>query len=126
MYPRNFFFAVSREGIDGRRSLLDEGRGAGRRRKPSISSRQQERRRLSLSDRGTDVGLSSSKADVAVLPMNSSPRSSRDGEGQASSEDREPIGEDAIDDLTGAMSALRFVPSSVRFGRGGRPGFSRW
>jgi hypothetical protein len=33
-----------------------------------------------------------------------------------------------MDDLSGAMSALKFVPPSVRFGRGGgraRGGFSR-
>lgn len=31
-----------------------------------------------------------------------------------------------MDDLSGAMSALKFVPTSVRFGRGkGKGGFSR-
>lgn len=30
-----------------------------------------------------------------------------------------------MDDLTGAMSSLAFIPRSVKFGRGGKSGFAR-
>jgi len=118
MYPKNFFFNVYRDGIDGRRSLLEDG-GHHHRRKSSVSTKKEFRRKSSLAGSGTsqDAG-GDGKADVAVSQL-----------GQLSSQEdggRAPEKPDVdMDDLAGAMSALKFVPSSIRFGRGGKVGFSR-
>lgn len=109
MYPKNFFFAVTKEGIDGRRSLLIES-GHHRRRSSTATQSKETRRRASL------LGAEGAKAGDEKTP----PTSGLDK--------KEPEQEEAPDtdmaDLTGAMSALQFVPPSIRFGRG-RPGFER-
>ncbi len=118
MYPKNFFFAVTRDGIDGRRSLLVDG-GRHRRRKSSISVKKEERRKSSVVDQemrsgGIAEGEAEEKRAVEAT------RDEKAGtEAQADSPDTE------MDDLAGAMSSLKFVPPAVKFGRGGRAGFSR-
>ena len=48
------------------------------------------------------------------------------GQGTRSSPAKAQYSEEVMDDLVGGMSALKFIPPSVRFGRGrGRGGFSR-
>ncbi|KMQ81358.1 c2h2 type zinc finger domain protein [Lasius niger] len=108
-YPKNFFFAVTKEGIDGRRSLLVES-GHHPRRSSTVAQSNDSRYWASTpkaSQAGETPGPSLSDTG------NSEPKPDQQG---------------AVDsdmaDLTGAMSALRFVPSSVRFGRG-RAGFAR-
>lgn len=110
MYPKNFFFAVTKEGIDGRRSLLVEG-GHHRRRSSTILQTKESRRRAST--------LEGQPADT----------NDKTATGAASSGVRtESSGKKSVDtdmaDLTGAMSALQFVPQKVRFGKG-RAGFSK-
>ncbi|KAK0645937.1 hypothetical protein B0T16DRAFT_149804 [Cercophora newfieldiana] len=107
MYPRNFFFAVTKEGIDGRRSMLLEG---GHR-----------RRRSSVAAAGA-----SSKSSSHTVPGSEPVQESTVAEelnGASSSPDQKP--DVAMEDLAGAMSALQFVPPSIRFGRGGRAGFAK-
>ena len=114
MYPKNFFFAVTKEGIDGKRSLLIEN---GHRRRSSAGSQAQakelRRRANTLEKEASD----SDKKSQAPLPSTTT---------QANENKAKP--EKSVDtdmaDLTGAMSALQFVPPSIRFGRG-RPGFSK-
>jgi hypothetical protein len=103
MYPKNFFFAVTRDGVEGRRSMLLEG-GHRRRRSSTVTSKDQRRQSLIVAEK--------EKEAVAEEEM---------------SEDEEDEAVDTeMSELTGAMSALQFVPMSVRFGRGGgKAGFSR-
>ncbi|EFY90768.1 hypothetical protein MAC_03131 [Metarhizium acridum CQMa 102] len=112
MYPRNFFFGVTKEGIDGRRSLLVEGDH--HRRRSSTASISQESRRK--------AGIEEQEAGSKRDGKNNKPRSS-DTVKETSSKGQNVDADMA--DLTGAMSALQFVPPSVRFGRGGRAGFSK-
>lgn len=115
MYPKNYFFAITKEGIDGRRSLLVEG---GHRRRQSSTSAQakESRRRESLQGAGGDQQQQKkdSKAEAA--------EKSSKGETATAGSHEKPDTE--MEDLTGAMSSLQFVPPSVRFGRQ-RAGFSR-
>ncbi|KAI1854790.1 hypothetical protein JX265_002429 [Neoarthrinium moseri] len=119
MYPKHYFFAVSKEGIDGRSSLLLEG-GHHRRRSSASqaggsyagarrhSLRQPDTAQASLEERGHPSKQS---------PEEEAPH---DTPGNKESVDTE------MADLASAMSSLQFVPTSVRFGRGrGRAGFSR-
>ncbi|KND94696.1 Zinc finger protein [Tolypocladium ophioglossoides CBS 100239] len=109
MYPKNFFFAVTRDGIDGRGSLLVDSCHHRRRSSASTQSKETRRRANTL--------------DGSQAKNHPAPPSPDKG-----AEKPEPNKKDAADtdmaDLTGAMSALQFVPSSIRFGRG-RAGFAR-
>jgi len=118
MYPKNFFFAVTRDGIDGRRSLLLEGGHHRRRSSTSFQQSKETRRRASLLETG---GSSSKKAE-------GSEKGKSTHEVDASKQD-ESSGDESrdqeMDRLAGAMSGLQFVPPNVRFGRGGgRAGFA--
>ncbi|KAF4124136.1 ZnF C2H2 [Geosmithia morbida] len=116
MYPKNYFFAITKEGIDGRRSLLtDSGH---RRRKSSISNHGKETRRES--PKGSEQQpLEDGTAKTASLGQQ---KQKKEQGGHTKGNDSKADTE--MDDLAGAMSSLQFVPQSVRFGRG-RAGFSR-
>ncbi|KAI1777942.1 hypothetical protein F4818DRAFT_408497 [Hypoxylon cercidicola] len=111
MYPKNYFFAVTKEGVDGRQSLLLEG-GHRRRRSstatnasgPKAAGRRQSLQQTKISSRTTEEPkVQTSKA----APPTETP-------------------DTEMEDLAGAMSALQFVPVSVRFGhRKGKTGFAK-
>jgi hypothetical protein len=114
MYPKNFFFGVTKEGIDGRRSLLVDGDH--RRRRSSTASISKESRRRAGTPEGKDAAAKGDgKCSKQLAP---------DPVKESSSPTRKNVDADMAD-LTGAMSALQFVPPSVRFGRGGRAGFAK-
>ncbi|KAI9166880.1 Zinc finger protein [Paramyrothecium foliicola] len=117
MYPKNFFFAITKEGVDGRRSLLVED-GHRRRRSSAAAQTKESRRRASPTEGGNGEKMDAS-TNAADSPANNSPAKKK-------AELREVgLSTDAdMADLTGAMSALHFVPPSVRFGRG-RAGFAK-
>ncbi|KAK7756146.1 hypothetical protein SLS62_001738 [Diatrype stigma] len=133
MYPKNYFFAVTKEGVDGRRSMLLEG---GHRRRASSSA-------TSTGGGGGGVGgaptngaaaakrHSLRQAEALKKGETTEPRPSsapKQQQQQPTASPRPPKGESvdvAMEDLAGAMSALRFVPPSIRFGHGkGKSGFS--
>ncbi|KAH8194188.1 hypothetical protein TruAng_011647 [Truncatella angustata] len=118
MYPKNYFFAVTKEGIDGRDSLLLEG-GHHRRRSSASQAGVQKtasRRQNLRQPEGTETVLEAEQ-------------STSEKDSEATQVGTKVDGKDAdtdMADLTSAMSTLQFVPTSVRFGRGkGRTGFSR-
>lgn len=124
MYPKNFFFALTKEGIDGRDSLLLEA-GHRRRKPPTRSQPQESKRQGDASPESSEVrgyrgdahqGSGSGARDPPETPM------SEQDTGPPPKEDND----DAMEGLTGAMSALKFIPRNVRFGRGGKStGFSK-
>ena len=154
-YPKNYFFAVTREGVDGRRSMLLEG---GHRRRAS-SSAAKSAAPDAVGKAGDGVGsgagagaprrreddtpmegvTTETKPGPDPEPQSKPPSAATtdeeqqrqlQGPEQQGDQKREPPGEAAdvaMEDLSGAMSALRFVPPSIRFGqrRGGRAGFAR-
>jgi len=111
VYPKNFFFAVTRDGIDGRRSLLLEGRH--RRRRSSVAATTAAANGQPNKQEPLSVEKSETTADQNTGPA-------------AASASAVPKPDMVMDDLAGAMSSLQFVPSSIRFGRGGRKtGFAK-
>jgi hypothetical protein len=110
MYPKNFFFAITREGIDGRRSLLLEGRG---------------RRRRSSATKGTRPGSSQGQGQDIVAPEKTSQPTDGPAAQDPSQQSPEQQRDQEMEDLSSAMSSLRFVPMSVRFGRGKKAGFAK-
>ncbi|KAF5628618.1 uncharacterized protein FTJAE_8789 [Fusarium tjaetaba] len=112
----NFFFAVTRDGIDGRRSLLNDGSHHRRRSSANSQAIKNSRRRASLME-GENV--SSQPEDTSK----EAPKSPAVKNVENKQEKHKPA-DTEMADLTGAMSSLSFVPPSVRFGRG-RAGFSK-
>ncbi|GAO19609.1 hypothetical protein UVI_02063830 [Ustilaginoidea virens] len=112
MYPKNFFFGVTKEGIDGKRSLLVET-GHRRRTSSAASSFKETRRRLSIGE-ARDAGPHGESKNCTAPCFASVDRKLPQGENTDAN----------MEDLTGAMSALQFVPPIVKFGRG-RAGFSK-
>ncbi|KAI5867953.1 hypothetical protein GGS23DRAFT_591762 [Durotheca rogersii] len=115
MYPKNYFFAVSKEGVDGRQSLLLEG-GHRRRRSSAATNASgpkaapapgaQSPQQVETAKTATEKTKTQTVAEAPPFP--------------AAAPDTE------MEDLAGAMSALQFVPTSVRFGhRKGKTGFAR-
>lgn len=110
MYPKNYFFSVTRDGVDSRQSLLvDAGHDRHglpeKRRRPSTVESAATESIQTEGGPGRPPETAKDEADTAGS------RPDKDGDA-------------GVAHLTGAMSALRFLPPSVRFGRG-RPGFAR-
>ncbi|KAI0480430.1 hypothetical protein GGR56DRAFT_626114 [Xylariaceae sp. FL0804] len=118
MYPKNYFFAVTKDGIDGRRSLLADG-GHHRRRSSTAATAggaKAASRRQSLRQPET---LTPETAESGDKPEQDPTPPQNEG-----SEVRVP--EVEMEDLATKMSALQFVPTSVKFGRGkGKTGFAK-
>lgn len=115
MFPKDYDFFVVNDGIDRRSSMLRSGKHRRRNSVAQHSIRFEDRERRRSSTLGStersdgDVAEERETPEVHLTP----PHSKEDVD---------------VDDLTGAMSALKFVPLSVRFGRSrgrGRGGFSR-
>ncbi|KAH0564782.1 hypothetical protein GP486_001827 [Trichoglossum hirsutum] len=130
MFPKDYDFRVINDGIDKRSSML---RSHHRRRNSAATQaaqiEQRARRRASLpaSSTVTENAKTFEESDPNKVVGGDTQESSR----QTPSEPPEPVNpldrpdEDMLD-LAKSMSALRFVPPSVRFGRGrGKVGFSQ-
>ncbi|KAF7864596.1 hypothetical protein EAF04_006728 [Stromatinia cepivora] len=128
MFPQQYDFFVVNDGIDHKSSMLRSGRHGHRRHSSAVQMKLEEVKQraatteLTSSKQGTEGGEFTSRPnDPSVL---------RENDGMEGFEAAPVVPEQEDDQMKGletAMSALRFVPSSVRFGRGrgrGR-GFSR-
>lgn len=112
MFPKDYDFFVVNDGIDRRSSMLRTGK---HRRRSSAAQHMTEiedrtRRRNSARD-STNATKETDEAEDTKEGQNS-PDTSTVLTPPSSREDAD------MDGLSGAMSALKFVPSSVRFGRG--------
>ncbi|KAK3169335.1 hypothetical protein OEA41_008718 [Lepraria neglecta] len=109
MFPKNYDFLIVNTGIDKRSSMLRS-----RHRRPSsAASRAFHREKRSNGvEENTSIANDSPPADMSKIePLVAAKTPSPDAD---------------VDELASTMSALKFVPPSVRFGRGGRRGgFSR-
>jgi hypothetical protein len=117
LFPKDYDFYMVNNGIDHRTSMLVSGR---HRKRSSATQNltgtdEKAKRRESVRGKG-DQHISEGKAETQ------SPEEAKIGTPLSRQEDAD------MDGLAGAMSSLKFVPPSVRFGRGrgrGRGGFSR-
>lgn len=117
MYPKNFFFAVTRDGIDGRRSMLLEG--GHQRRRSSTTTMQTRRESIPESSKS---GYREPETEPHMPASGSAPEPTSKADEQTSQQHPDV----EMDDLVGAMSSLQFIPRGVRFGRGkGRIGFAK-
>ncbi|CZT50229.1 uncharacterized protein RSE6_11174 [Rhynchosporium secalis] len=116
MFPKDYDFYIVNDGIDRRSSMLRSGK---HRRRSSAAQHMTEIERGRRRSSAIQVA-SAENGDVAEEKESSDESSV--GSPASSKEDID------MDGLSGAMSSLKFVPPSVRFGRGrgrGRRGFSR-
>ncbi|KAK0722344.1 hypothetical protein B0T26DRAFT_702352 [Lasiosphaeria miniovina] len=138
MYPKNYFFGMIRDGIDGRQSLLLDG---GRRRRsiaPVVAAASAGGKHAASSFSQSHRPASN---DVAAPAPTANDDKMEDGNETGPANDKEvrgtvkidssgkteqPASDVEMDDLAGAMGSLRFIPSSIRFGRGGgKAGFAK-
>ena len=106
-FPPNYDFFIVGTGIDRRSSML---RTRHRRGSSSAASRALQREQRS---HGADEASSSLK-EATGPEEEMDQTSSKSSSSPAQSKD--------LDELTATMSSLKFVPPSIRFGRGGRRG----
>ena len=117
MFPKNYDFLIVNDGIDKRSSMLRT-----RHRKASSAAERAVRREKQT---GMDEGQ---KLEVRAPTDEGEEGTKAKGAEQVSkaAANGALAKEVDMDDITSGMSALKFVPPSVRFGRGGRRGgFSR-
>ncbi|CAF9922592.1 MAG: hypothetical protein HETSPECPRED_005096 [Heterodermia speciosa] len=109
-FPKSYDFLIVNTGIDKRSSML----------------RTRHRRSSSAASRALQRGKEKHSNGNLRSPESSHAEGSMDTEeppnGGDTSETRIHVKESDMDELTSTMSALKFVPPSVRFGRGGRRG----
>lgn len=120
MFPKDYDFFVVDDGIDHRSSMLRSGR---------------HRRQSSAAQHLTDIGERAKRRNSTEKSLYNAYSKEDAVEGGGENLERgsptiPPCSQQDIDmdGLASAMSALKFVPPSVRFGRGrgnGRVGFSR-
>jgi hypothetical protein len=136
MYPKNYFFAITKAGIDGRRSLLLDNRQQQQGPSTDIKQPKQDSAAEDSTTAATTPPEPSTQpqpvdivTDQDQRPTESTNTSQQPRELPVEESDQAQLGgqpDAEMADLTEAVSALRFVPTSVRFGRGrGRRGFSR-
>lgn len=113
MYPKNYFFAITKEGIDGRRSLLVDS----------------HRRRSSSNAHGSPKITKDARRRSSILGNSGLPSTQNQNPELRLPSPKGTERNDAEDtnmaDLTSAMSALKFVPPTLRFGRSGRAGLAK-
>lgn len=123
MFPKDYDFLVVNDGIDRRSSMLRTGK---------------HRRRSSAAQHLTDIGDRTRRRNSTWDPTNATKETegTEDTKDGVETEERSEAntlstlskssGDSGMDDLSGAMSSLKFVPASVRFGHGNRgKAFSR-
>lgn len=117
MFPKNYDFLIVNDGIDKRSSMLRS-----RHRRASSAAERAVRREKQAGIMGgqkleTSIPVDEGEDVTEAKAADHVPKSTANG---ASASEVE------MDVITSGMSALKFVPPSVRFGRGGRRGgFSR-
>jgi hypothetical protein len=125
MFPKDYDFYIVNDGIDQRSSMLRSG---GHRRRSSAAQHKTDiddraRRRSSLlgnikSDGGENVKSEKPDTNDDVEKINN--------QGRILSELESNQSDSGMNGLIEGMSSLKFIPPSVRFGRGqGRGGFSK-
>ena len=121
MFPKNYDFFIVNSGIDKRSSMLRPRH----RKLSSAASRAFARDPKPTSNPKTPSAVQADSASNLPDPTTISSNMAKD---LSSDEDADhSVGPPkstnaAVEDLTSTMSELRFVPPSVRFGRGGRRG----
>jgi hypothetical protein len=118
-FPKDYDFYVVNDGIDRRSSMLRSGKHRRRSSAAQHMTEIEERRRRNSTLETISSEKQDSKETEAVKEEN--PEENPKAPSAA-------VKDVDMDVLSGAMSSLKFVPPSVRFGRGGgraRGGFSR-
>ena len=123
MFPKDYDFYVVNDGIDRRSSMLRSGRYR------RHSSAAQHSNEIEKTRRRTSTMETVEAADREEPASNGQAAETEDPK-KSPAATPPPTKEDVdMENMTGAMTALKFVPSSVRFGgrgRGrGRGGFAR-
>jgi hypothetical protein len=126
-FPQDYDFYVVNDGIDRRSSMLRSGKHRRRSSAAKIEARSRQRSGT-LESTVAENGVAAT--DIVRKSLSTSPVNEKlEPDRSIVVDPKEERKDEEMDGLSGAMSALKFVPPSVRFGgrgRGrGRGGFSR-
>ena len=116
LFPRNYDFFVVNDGIDKRTSMLRNTRG--HRRRSSAAARAMQREQQAKWNSFAEKEHKASLPESGIIQQPSVKSEIQPGSNGLGSR----VVQDDVADLTNTMSALKFVPPSIRFGRGGRRG----
>jgi hypothetical protein len=121
MFPKNYDFFIVNSGIDKRSSMLRSRH----RKLSSAATRASARDQKPVSSSGAcdalELDSGSSLPDSPMMSSDAAQNTTSDERAKDSIDPRE-FHDAAVEDLTSTMSTLKFIPTSVRFGRGGRRG----
>ncbi|KAK5153008.1 hypothetical protein LTR04_006315 [Oleoguttula sp. CCFEE 6159] len=128
MFPRDYHFFIVNDGLDKRVSML---RSCPRHRRQSSAADRALQRQRSASNVSATTVLATNRAvpesskdheTVDAAPFNTCFVSAGTGRKSAAQETPVDKADMAMDDITTSMSSLKFVPQSIRFGRGAARG----
>lgn len=115
MFPNNYFFAVTKYGIDERRSMLCNPKGE----KYRNNARRSKTIPINDTEKPTVAKQATSRTEASKdTVMAESPPDAADLQAAAAVDTE-------MEDLTEALSSMKFVPRTVRFGPKQRVGFAR-
>ncbi|KAI9807329.1 MAG: hypothetical protein M1833_000072 [Piccolia ochrophora] len=126
MFPKEYDFFVVNDGIDKRSSML-RPRGHRRRSSAAQSEFRARRRNSTLTEQKPSAertSIAEITADTGNVSGGTSPSTEPPPKAPVDETTARSKPDADMSELTSSMSALKFVPSSVRFGHGNRGGFS--
>lgn len=129
MFPKNYDFHVVKDGIDRKTSMLREEKPERKRRRSLTLEKKSKVQSAEWTTKGVRTVMDIDQRETKTVELNllktqplAPPAPELDAIGPSTAPDEAM----EIEDLVGAMSALRFLPPSVRFGKGkGRPKSSK-
>ncbi|KAK4190389.1 hypothetical protein QBC35DRAFT_490218 [Podospora australis] len=120
-YPKNYFFCVTLHGIDGRCSLLlDSKKPRSKPYKPSKEKYQQQQQQQEKPLQEETITVPT--AQTSTEPLQSPEEAGIPNQVNTKPEQKPDI---EMEDLSTAMTSLRFAPRSIRFGHGKKSGFAK-
>lgn len=115
-FPKDYDFYIINDGIDKRSSMLRKKH----RRGSSAASRAVDRGSRSSNDTNKPSSSNARIDDEASQGLGARQASPQNSTKMDTVNESSTSSAKEMDELTSTMSALKFVPPSVRFGRGGR------
>lgn len=128
MFPQDYDFYIVNDGIDRRSSMLRTGRHRRRSSAAVVQVDQAKRKEAMAEQHEGNEKRKLEEDDEDESMQENSARQQKEVQGKPAAARTDAGSEGSVDDLVSGMSALKFIPPSVRFGRGrgkGRGGFSK-
>lgn len=121
LFPSDYDFDIIRTGIDNRSSMLKSGRPRGQSRNWGRDRAGSSVNKNNVNPKKPSDTLSEEEKEISTTTFEQGEQMEEDQTVPGSSTQPDTL----MNDLAGAMSSLKFIPTSIRFGRGGGRGKGR-